>query len=317
MEKIWHGETVLVTGGAGFIGSHLAEGLSRLGARVRVLDNFSTGLESNLMGWGDEAEIIRGDIRSPQDVGQAVEGCTFVFHQAAVASVPRSVEDPVGTSEVNYGGTLNVLVAASRHQVRRVVMASSSSVYGNSTLPLCAESLPLETLSPYAAHKAAGELLARAFYHSHGLEVVCLRYFNIYGPRQDPHSAYAGVIPLFVERLKMGSPVHLFGDGQQTRDFTFVADVVQANLLAANAPDIAGGTYNVGTGKPTSIRELAHVLSQILGHPLQVETYPPRMGDVRHSCADTGLCQQKLGFSAKTNLREGLRETLEWYLAKR
>ena len=316
METVWHGEKVLVTGGAGFIGSHLAEGLSRRGAQVQVLDNFSTGLPRNLLGWGDEAEVLRGDVRSPDDVDRAVRGCTYVFHQAAVASVHRSVEDPVGTSEVNYGGTLNVLVAAARHRVRRVVVASSSSVYGDPTTSRCAETLPLSTLSPYAAHKAAGELLAKAFSHSCGLEVVCLRYFNIYGPRQDPHSAYAGVIPLFVDRLKAGQPVYLFGDGLQTRDFTFVSDVVRANLAAATVEGIAGGTFNVGTGHPTSIGELAQLLAQLLERPLQVESRPPRPGDVRHSCADILHTHHMLGFRANVALRDGLRETLEWYLGQ-
>ena len=294
---------VLVTGGAGFIGSHLVEGLLQLGYEVRVLDDFSTGKRQNLIGLGNgewspgkDFELIEGDIRDPEAVRKATAGMHAVFHQAALGSVPRSVADPVTTHQVNADGTLNVLLAARDSHAQRVVYASSSSVYGDSQrLPKREgeEGLPL---SPYALTKQINERYGRLFSDLYGLETIGLRYFNVYGPRQDPQSEYAAVIPRFISALLAGRAPVVYGAGRQTRDFTYVKDVVTANMCALEAPAGAcGSAYNVGRGDNVSLLELLERLQEILGMNIEPRFEPPRPGDVMHSSADVTLTEQSAG----------------------
>jgi UDP-glucose 4-epimerase len=306
---------VLVTGGAGFIGSHLVEALVRRGDRVRVLDNLSTGTSDNLAAVANQIEAIVGEVADDQQVRAAVEGCELIFHQAALASVPRSVEDPLSTHTACAGGTLNVLNAARRAGVRRVVYAASSSAYGNQPTPRKRESDLPEPLSPYAASKLAGELYCQAFWHTYGLETVALRYFNVFGPRQDPHGPYAAVIPLFIQALLAGQQPTIYGDGQQTRDFTYIDNVVQANLLAAEAPAACGRVLNVGSGQAASLLNLLDELNQILGTRIEPVLAPSRAGDVRDSLADISAAQQVLGYSPTVGLADGLRKTVAFYCA--
>ena len=310
-------QTVLVTGGAGFIGSHLVEALVARGDRVRVLDNLFTGRTSNLAAVQNKIEFIRGDITDAPAVNAAVAGCQIVFHQAALASVPRSVDDPLTTHAVDATGTLLVLDAARRADVRRVVYAASSSAYGDRPSPRKAESDLPSPISPYAAAKLAGELYCSAFWHSYGLEAVALRYFNVFGPRQDPRGPYAAVIPLFIQSLLAGRRPTIFGDGRQTRDFTYVASVVQANLLAADTSEAAGCVFNVGSGQAVSLLDLVAALNRILGTNVEPEFQPARTGDVRDSLADITLARQTLGYQPRTDLDECLRETAGYYAAGR
>ncbi len=312
---------VLVTGGAGFIGSHLVEGLLEHGYLVRVLDDFSTGKLENLAEFQDRAgtsdaqfTLFEGDIRDTELVRRVTEGMDAVLHQAALGSVPRSVEDPMTTQQVNADGTLNVLLAAREHGIRRVVYASSSSVYGDTeTLPK-KEGDEGEVRSPYALTKKSNEEYGRLFHELYGLETVGLRYFNVYGPRQDPFSQYAAVIPLFVSALLAGNRPVIFGDGTQSRDFTFVKDVVDANLKALHAPDKAcGKAYNVGYGEQYSLLELLTTLQDLLGTSVEPKFDPPRQGDVMHSRADVSLVRDMLGFRAAHNLRDGLSRAVAWY----
>lgn len=305
----------LITGGAGFIGSSLAEALISMRARhVRVLDDFSTGRRVNIAPLVSQLELIEGDLRDPATVDRAVEGIDFILHQGAVPSVPRSIEAPSITTAVNVLGTLNVLEAAVKHRVRRIVFASSSSVYGNSpTLPKH-EDMHRSTLSPYAASKAAAELYFQSFWECFGLESVCLRYFNIFGPKQDPASQYAAVIPRFVSAIRDGQPVPVYGDGLQTRDFTFIANVIEANLKACFAPDAAGARINVGCGRQISLLELATTIGDILGKPVHLEHLPARAGDVRHSLADITRARTLLGYEGAVSLREGLVPTVAYFL---
>ncbi len=302
-----------MTGGAGFIGSHIVERLVREGARVRVLDDFSSGKESNLESFRSELELIRGDIRDERTVAEAMKGVSVVFHEAALGSVPRSVADPRTTHEVNITGTLNILLAARDLGVRRVVYASSSSVYGDTeTLPKHEEMRP-SPLSPYALSKLAGEHYIEVFNHVYGFEAVALRYFNIFGPRQDPESQYAAVIPKFITALLEGKPPTIFGDGEQSRDFTYVDNVVEANLLAAEADRVSGRAFNVACGGRYSLLELLARLKEILGSTIEPVHEPPRAGDVRDSQASIEAAARALGYRVRVDFDEGLRRTVEWY----
>lgn len=302
----------LVTGGAGFIGSHLVDALVAQGDDVVVLDDLATGRVQNV---ADAATLVVGDVADPDVVGHAVAGCEVVFHQAALGSVARSVERPLATDRVNVHGTLAVLDAACRAGVRRVVLASSSSVYGGATLTPTPESAPLAPSSPYAVSKVTGEQYARVYRDVHGLETVSLRYFNVFGPRQRSDSRYAAVIPRFVDAVLRGVPPVVHGDGRQSRDFTFVADVVQANLRAAAAPAglCTGRAYNVAPGSSMSVLELLEVLAGELGVAVVPRHGDPRPGDVRHSHADIGAARRDLGFEPEVGVPEGLARTLAWF----
>lgn len=302
----------LVTGGAGFIGSSIVRRLVARGDAVRLLDNFSSGRRENLGGLRD-VEIIEADIRDELRLKRAFQGVSIVFHQAAIASVPRSVEDPVTANEVNLTGTLKVLQAARHAGARRVVYASSSSAYGDEpTFPKVESMLP-SPLSPYAAAKVAGELYCHAFHKIYGLETVSLRYFNVFGPRQDPRSEYAAVIPRFVTAALRGEPAVIYGDGEQTRDFCFVEDVVTANLLAASVDGkaAAGRVFNIASGQANSLNGVLHHLEGILGRVVGRQHEPPRVGDVRHSLADISAAGTTLGYRPAAAFVDGLRRTVE------
>ncbi len=304
----------LVTGGMGFIGSHIAEALLKRGEAVRIFDNMATSRAANAAAWQrlpEQPEITYGDLRDMAAVTRAVTGVEVVFHQGALASVPRSIADPTGSLETNVNGTHNVLLAARDHAVRRVVYASSSSVYGNTpTLPKH-EDMPAAPMSPYALQKLTGELLCGIFSRIYGLETVALRYFNVFGPRQDPNSEYAAVIPRFLKALLEQRRPIVFGDGEQTRDFTYVENVVQANLLAANAPDAVGTAINIGCGERISLNSVLRIAGALLGIKVEAEYRDPRPGDVRDSLADISRARQLLGYTAKVSFFEGLAYTLE------
>ena len=305
------GVPVLVTGGAGFIGSHLVDALLARGAWVRVLDNLATGRRENLAHAADTAEMVEGDIREARDCRAACAGVAYVFHQAALGSVPRSIADPATSIAVNVTGTANVLAAARDAKVRRVVYASSSSVYGDAASVLRREGTEGRPLSPYAASKAMVEELADVFARCFGLEVVGLRYFNIYGPRQSPDGPYAAVIPRFLRACLAGEAPVIYGDGAQSRDFTFVEDAVRANLLAAGAPtESCGRAYNVARGERTTVAELAERVREAAGCGLPPRHEPPRPGDVAHAQADPAAAEARLGFRARIGLREGLERTV-------
>ncbi len=301
----------LVTGGAGFIGSHIAQALLDQGESVRVFDNLATGRETNLAALRGHAHFIQGDLHDLDAVRAAVKGVEVVFHQGALASVPRSITDPITSLETNINGTQNVLIAARDAGVRRVVYASSSSVYGNTpTLPK-REDMPTNPMSPYAVQKLTGELLCRVFTQIYGLETVALRYFNVFGPRQDPTSQYAAVIPRFLTALiKKRRPI-VFGDGEQTRDFTYIANVVQANLLAATSPDGIGHVVNIGCGEQISLNAVLHLAGELLNVTVDAEYRESRPGDVRNSLADISRAQRLLGYKPMVGFREGLARTLD------
>src|SRR5881398_1752912 len=309
-------DVFLVTGGAGFIGSHLVERLLTAGARVRVLDNFSTGTRANLpfaREFRGRLEVIRGDIRHRGVVERTARGVRVVFHQAAMRSVPRSVKDPLGANENNVTGTLNVLEAARRARVARVVYASSSSVYGDRPdLPQRGEQ-PLAPLSPYAVSKAAGEQYAAVWTRLYGVETVGLRYFNVFGPRQDPKSEYAAVIPRFILWGLRGRPLEVHGDGNQSRDFTYIDNVVEANLLAARARDAGGEAFNVGCGSRVSLLEIVARLEAILGRSLERKHTPARSGDVPHTLADVSKAKRLLGYEPLVDFDEGFRRTVDYF----
>jgi nucleoside-diphosphate-sugar epimerase len=301
------GVPVLVTGGAGFIGSHLVDALLARGARVRVLDDLSSGRRENLAA----AELVEGDIRDARVCRAACSGVAYVFHQAALGSVPRSISDPATTVAVNVAGTANVLAAARDAKARRVVYASSSSVYGDTPSILKREGEEGRPISPYAASKVMNEELAEVFARCYGLETVGLRYFNIYGPRQSPEGPYAAVLPRFFRACLAGEAPVIYGDGAQSRDFTFVEDAVQANLLAAGAPtEACGRAYNVARGERTTVAELAERVREAVGSGLPARHEPPRPGDVPHSQADPAAAEARLGFRARVSLVEGLERTL-------
>lgn len=303
----------LVTGGAGFIGSHLVTRLIQDGVQVRVLDNLVTGSLANLAHVADQFEFIRGDVRDAEVVRRAIDECDVVFHQAALASVPMSIENPIATHEACVTGTVNVLNAARLNGVRRVVYAGSSSAYGDSpVMPKKEDQVP-EVLSPYAAAKLAGEYYCQSFAASYDLEVVRLRYFNVFGPRQDPKSPYSAVIPLFASALLDGRRPKIFGTGAQSRDFVNVKNVVEANLLAAIVPGVSGKVYNVASGKSISVLDLLKLICQELNVPFDPEFHPPRTGDVLHSWADISAIHNDLGYEPRVTLEEGLKETLDYY----
>jgi len=306
-------ELHLVTGGAGFIGSHLVQELVKRGGPVRVLDDFSTGRRENLHNVMDQIELVEGSLTDQEAVERAVDGVTFALHQGARPSVPRSIQDPLGTHEANATGTLKLLTAARGAGVSRVVYASSSSVYGDTpTLPN-EESMPPDPRSPYAASKLAGELYCQVFHRAYGLETVALRYFNVFGPRQDPSSEYAAVIPKFITEMLAGRPPTIFGDGQQSRDFTYVQDVVEANLRALVAPRTAGVAINVARGERHTLLQLVAFLNDILGTHFEPVFAPARHGDVRHSQAGTKLARDLLGFEPGVGIQDGLQRTVEWF----
>ncbi len=305
--------TFLVTGGAGFIGSHLAEALVRRGDRVRVLDNLVTGRRRNLSGIEGQVEFIEGDVCDPELVAAAVADVDCVFHQAALASVPLSVERPLDTHAACATGTLNLLDQAHRAGVRRLVFAASSAAYGNRPTPSKLESDLPQPLSVYAAAKLAGEYYCQAFYHTHGLETVCLRYFNVFGPRQDPDSPYSAVIPRFITALLSGDPPVVFGDGLQSRDFTFVENVVHGNLLAADAAGVAGETFNVADGRAITLLQLIAVLAELLDVDVAPSHQPPRAGDVRESLADISAARRQLGYEPQIDFESGLSRSIEYY----
>lgn len=303
---------LLVTGGGGFIGSHLVERLLRDGHEVRVLDNFATGRRSNLIPFAG-VELLEGDIQSYERVHNAVRGCEVVFHLAALPSVPRSIQDPLTSNASNITGVLNVLLAARDEGVRRVVYASSSSVYGrNPSLPKSEHHEPMP-ISPYAVAKLAGEGYCRSFSEVFGLEAVAIRYFNVFGPRQDPLSQYAAVIPNFITALLAGEPPVIYGDGEQSRDFTYVENVVDANLLAAQAEGVAGRVYNVACGDRITLNELFTELRSLIDARVDPVFAPDRAGDVRHSHADITRARDELGYEPRVGLREGLASTVEHY----
>jgi UDP-glucose 4-epimerase len=303
---------VLVTGGAGFIGSHVVRALLEHGDRVRVLDNFSTGRRGNLADVDGDLELVEGELRSYERVHNAVRGAELVFHQGALPSVPRSVQDPLTTSAVIVEGTLNVLLAARDEGVRRVVFASSSSVYGSTGSPPRAESGPADPVAPYGVAKLAAERYCVSFSRVYGgFETVCLRYFNVFGPRQDPTSEYAAVVPRFIAAIAAGWPVPIYGDGKQVRDFTYVGNVVEANLLAAEAEGVSGGVFNVATGRPVTVDELADLVGSILDQPVEKQYLPTRPGEIRESWADITEARNRLGYEPAIDLETGLRLTAE------
>ncbi len=301
--------TYLVTGGAGFIGSHIAEALLTRGDRVRILDNFSTGTRANLAALPG-VEVIEGDIRSFHIVREAVEGVHLVIHLAALPSVPRSIRDPITTNDVNVVGTLNLLTASRDARVARLVYASSSSIYGPSATLPTSEATLVRPISPYAVSKLAGEHYCRAFAELYGFETVILRYFNVFGPRQSPFSQYAGVIPLFIRQLLEGEAPQVFGDGNQTRDFTYVENVVRATLAACSASRVSGRVFNVGAGQPVSIRQLVEALAQLLEQQVRLEFLPARTGDIRHSHADIEAAREVLHYDPTVSFHEGLERTV-------
>ncbi|MCE2693729.1 MAG: SDR family oxidoreductase [Verrucomicrobiaceae bacterium] len=307
----------LVTGGAGFIGSHISEALCRRGAEVIVLDNLSLGNSANLH-WkqpGDKIDLVEGDIRDQALLAKLMPGIDWVFHQGALASVPRSVAEPMETHANNLDGTLNVLVAARDAGVKRLMFASSSSIYGNADVPEKHESLPVQPLSPYALQKYGGERYCQLFHQLYGFEAIALRYFNIFGPRQAFDSPYSGVIAKFCTFMLQGQPPVIFGDGSQARDFTFVDNAVSANLLAAEAPAhrAAGKVFNVAAGHSIDLLRLVKDINQLTGQQLQPRFEPARAGDVLHSLADISAARSCLGYEVKVGWDEGLRQTLEFY----
>jgi nucleoside-diphosphate-sugar epimerase len=336
------GKMILLTGGAGFIGSHLVEAILGRGERVRILDDFSTGKKENLeeaLGIGlppvgeakgsgrvltlsERAELLVGDISDFATCQAACRDVSFIFHQAALGSVPRSVEDPLTSHRINATGTLNLLRAAQEAKVKRLIYASSSSVYGDlaqgleETTPK-KESLTLHPQSPYAATKLIGEVYCRIFSSLYRLETVSLRYFNVFGPRQDPQSVYAAVVPKFMKAELEGVPAVIYGDGKQSRDFTFVANVVEANLLARDQPGISGGVFNVAAGQRTTVIDLLSQIQEIGGRKAPPRFEPARSGDIRHSLASIDRAREDLDYEIRIGLQEGLRITWDWFRGRR
>jgi len=308
----------LVTGVAGFIGSTLAHAVLAQGGGVVGLDNFSTGNHENLAGVLDRIEFHEADLLDLDALHQACRGVDYVLHEAAIPSVPRSVKDPLESNRANVDGTLNLLVAARDAKVKRVVYAASSSAYGDTpTLPKREDMLPYP-ISPYATAKLASEYYMTSFYRCYGLETVCLRYFNVFGPRQDPASPYSGVLAKFITQMLEGEAPTIFGDGKQSRDFTYVDNVAEANLLACTAPsgEVAGGVFNVATGRRTDLYQTFQILKKLTGYSGEVKYGPEREGDVKHSLADISLAEKHLGYKPKVDFEEGLTRTVAWYRSR-
>ena len=307
---------VLITGGAGFIGSHIVDRLLEEGYGVRVLDNFATGHRSNISHVLDDIELIEGDIQSYERAHTALRGCDYVLHQAALPSVPRSIQDPLTSNAVNVIGTLNILLASRDSDVRRVVFASSSSVYGSNPVLPKHEDLAAVPISPYAVAKQAAEGYCRAFNEVYGLETVGLRYFNVFGPRQDPASQYAAVIPSFILSLLEGRRPTIYGDGEQSRDFTYISNVVDANLLALTAEGVGGRSYNIACGEAITLNDVVRHLNRITGQSVEPVYEPGRAGDVRRSLADVSAAEQELGYTPRVGFEEALARTLAYYEAR-
>ncbi|NLH77188.1 MAG: SDR family oxidoreductase [Acidobacteria bacterium] len=306
----------LVTGGAGFIGSHIAETLAGRGEAVRVLDNLSTGKRENLAGFAESVEFLEGDIRDLETCRRAVEGVDYVLHQAALPSVPRSVEDPLLTNAINITGTLNMMLAARDAGVRSFVQASSSSVYGDDAAPAKVEGREGKPLSPYAVSKLVDEKYARVFYDLYGFRAVSLRYFNVFGPRQDPFSQYAAVIPLFITLVLRGERPVIYGDGEQSRDFTYIDNVVEGNILAATSGGGGGEAFNIACGDRLTVNGLLEAVNRVLGTGVRAVHAEPRPGDIRHSTADYAKARRIFGFEPCVPFLEGLRRTVDWYKNK-
>lgn len=304
--------TFLVTGGAGFIGSHIVRRLLDAGARVRVLDAFTTGRRENLADLRDRIELIEGDIADVSTVRRAVAGAEYVLHLAALVSVPESVEWPDRNFDANLTGMHNLLLAAREADVRRLVFSSSCAVYGDHAPPHHEELAP-RACSPYAAAKHSGEQLCRAFTHVYGLPTVCLRYFNVFGPGQNPRGGYAAAIPQFILALLNGATPQIYGDGRQSRDFVYVGNVVDANLLACGVDEAVGGVFNIGAGRETSLLELLDILGEYAGRTVTPEFAPPRAGDIRRSYGDITRAKTVLGYRPAVDLPTGLRATFDWY----
>ena len=304
----------LVTGGGGFIGSNMIRFLLAKGQKVRVLDNFETGKRENLAEVSRDIELIEGDIRDMSVVKRAVEGAEVVYHLAALGSVPRSMKDPAMAHDVNVNGTFNVLMAARDAKVRRVVFASSSSVYGQSPVLPQHENLPLAPISPYGATKAIAEIYFRAFYETYGFQSVCLRYYNVFGPRQDPTSQYAAAIPLFVSALMRNQSPKIFDDGEQSRGFTYIENVMQANWLAANAKETHGEAMNISTSSAVTVNTVVKTISKLLGKEHIKPVYvPPRPGDIKYSLADVKKAKKIIGYEPLVTFEEGIAKAIDWY----
>lgn len=306
-------KTYLVTGGAGFIGSHVVEALVKAGNRVRVVDNFSTGKRANLDGVRDGIDLLEFSITEREPLNEAMQGVDYVFHIAALASVPRSVADPLGSNDNNVTGTLNVLLAARDAGVKRVVYSGSSSAYGDSDAEYKAEDLPAHPLSPYAVAKLAAEHYCQAFSTVYGMETVTVRYFNVFGPRQDPLSTYAAVIPKFITLMLRGEAPQIEGDGLQSRDFTYIDNVVHGNLLACHTPGVSGEMFNIAVGGNINLLDMVAELNRLLGTHIEPEFVAPRPGDVKHSRASIDKAQRMLGYEPVVSFEDGLARTLAWY----
>ncbi len=305
--------TYLVTGGAGFIGSNIAKALVAKGEKVKILDNFNTGKKDNIAEFIDEVDVIDGDFTNEKTVQSALKQVDIVFHQGAIPSVPKSIQNPLGSNHANVSGTLQLLQGAVEAKVSRFIYAASSSAYGDSeTLPKH-EQLPGNPMSPYAVSKYAGELYCKVFYNLYGLETISLRYFNVFGPRQDPNSKYAAVIPSFIKAMLNDKPPTIFGDGTQSRDFTFIDNVVSANLLAANAPKLQGESVNIGGGASIDLNSLVDEINSLLGKHIQASYGPERPGDVKHSLADIHLAEKLIAYRPTVSFQEGLRQTVDWF----
>jgi nucleoside-diphosphate-sugar epimerase len=306
-------EICLVTGGAGFIGSHISETLVKQGKKVRILDNLSAGKMEHIAGFKKSVEFIKGDVRSLKDCRRAVKGADYVFHSAAMRSVPKSVDRPFDAHENNATGTLNLLVASKDAKVKRLVYASTSSAYGDCEKFPQKEEYKPEPVSPYAASKLAAEHYCVLFTKTYGLPTVSLRYFNVFGPRQDPESLYSVVVPKFMERAWMKKPLEVHWDGKQSRDFTHIKNVVQANLLAAFSKNGAGEVFNIANGAAYSLLDLIRVIEKIVGRKLEVKYFPKRQGDVRKTCADISRAKRILGYKPEMNFEEGLKDTWNYF----
>jgi nucleoside-diphosphate-sugar epimerase len=305
----------LVTGGAGFIGSHIVERLVNDGQPVRVIDNFVTGKRSNIAPFGSKVDVFEGDLRSAEDCRKACKDIETIFHLGALPSVPKSVAAPVPAHETNVDGTFNLLMAARDAKCRRLIFAASSSAYGDAVELPKRETASPQPLSPYAVHKLLGEYYCRVFSLCYGLETIALRYFNVFGPRQDPKSDYAAAIPAFISAVLRNEPPTVYGDGEQTRDFTYIDNVVHANMLAAKAPRLNGQVVNIACGERVSVNQIIREINNLLGRNLVPKYAPERAGDVKHSLADITAAYQLLGFEPQVNFADGLRLAIDWYKA--